>query len=167
MFDLDISINPTPPWVPTKFMLHNMPCGVYVCVCVPNNLVSWYYVTSVDCKPWKTRTLGFNTGLALNWQAAHNTSLTCFLSPQGSWDYDDTWLPAVACVRTHTEKQIQTQWCRVWFALKPPSLRDLSMNLLNGNQQCRSLLFLLFLTSLMRIFGIRRLFLRNHWCNMK
>lgn len=32
----------------------------------------------VDCKPGKTTTLGFNTGLALKWQTAHNSSVTWF-----------------------------------------------------------------------------------------
>lgn len=59
--------------VRTKFKLHNLSC-----VWVQNKLVSWCYMTSVDCKPGKTGTLGFNTGLSLNWQAAHNTSLTWF-----------------------------------------------------------------------------------------
>lgn len=129
-------------------MLHNMPCGV--CVCVPNNLVSWYYVTSIDCKPWKTRTLGFNSGLALNWQAVHNTSLTRFLSRQGSWDYDDTWQLDVDCLRAQAGKQIKTSrgnigcvnhqvWpsncrmCRIWWTCPT------RINYFNANQQWRSL----------------------------
>lgn len=32
----------------------------------------------VDCKPGKTTALGFNTGLALKWQATHNSSVTWF-----------------------------------------------------------------------------------------
>lgn len=32
----------------------------------------------VDCKPGKTTTLGLNTGLALKWQAAHNSLVTWF-----------------------------------------------------------------------------------------
>lgn len=47
-------------------------------VWVQNSPVSWCYVTGVDCKPEKTRTLGFNTCLALAWQIAHDSSLTWF-----------------------------------------------------------------------------------------
>lgn len=51
---------------------------------------NWSYITGhvcgfktsmsadVDCKPGKTTTLGFNTGLALKLQAAHKSSLTWF-----------------------------------------------------------------------------------------
>lgn len=81
------------PWIDSK-----KTASVHPSLCTYSTLaitLSWYlpnlsYITShvcgfktsmsadVDCKPGKTTALGFNTGLALKWQAAHNSSVTWF-----------------------------------------------------------------------------------------